>query len=56
MIDLLQNGFFITMVVLLITVLFIQMARRNDGNMYHEGFAQKAPFVLKNGNDIYDTF
>lgn len=56
MIDLLQNGFFITMVVLLITVLFIQMARRNDGNMYHEGFAQKAPFLLKNGNDIYDTF
>ncbi len=56
MFELLQNKIFIIMVVLLIVLLFIQFARRVDGNMYHEGFEQKAPFVLKNGNDIYDSF
>lgn len=53
MIDILQNVYFITLVVLLITVFMIQMARRSGT---HEGFEQKAPFVLKNGNDIYDSF
>jgi len=56
MIELFQDGFFITIVVLLITLLIIQLARRNGGNMYHEGFSQKSPFIVKNGNDIYDTF
>jgi SAM-dependent methyltransferase len=53
MIDILQNVYFITLVVLLITVFIIQFGRRSGMN---EGFEQKAPFVLKNGNDIYDSF
>jgi len=56
MIDLLENNFFIVLIVLLITVLIIQLARKVDKNMYHEGFNQSAPFVLKHGNEIYDSF
>lgn len=56
MMELLQNGFFITIVILLIMVLIIQLSRRYDSHMYHEGFSQKSPFIMKNGNDIYDTF
>jgi len=56
MVGLLKNRYFIIIVVLLVMLLLIQLARRNDINMYHEGFEQKAPFVLKNGNDVYDTF
>jgi 2-polyprenyl-3-methyl-5-hydroxy-6-metoxy-1,4-benzoquinol methylase len=36
--------------------LIIQLARKVDKNMYHEGFNQNAPFVLKHGNEIYDSF
>ena len=56
MIDLLENNYFIIVIVLLITVFIIQMARKYDKNMYHEGFDQNAPFILKNGNEIYDSF
>ena len=56
MIDLLQNNYFIIVIVLLITVFIVQMARKYDKNMYHEGFDQNAPFILKNGNEIYDSF
>ena len=44
------------LIVLLITVFIIQMARKYDKNMYHEGFDQNAPFILKTGNEIYDSF
>ena len=53
LLDLLQNVYFIKLVVLLIMVFLLQSTRRSG---IHEGFDQKAPFILKNGNDIYDSF
>jgi SAM-dependent methyltransferase len=54
--ELFKNSYFIILVVLLITITIIQLARRNDIHMYHEGFEQQAPFVLKNDNGVYDSF
>uniref|UniRef100_A0A6C0F170 Methyltransferase type 11 domain-containing protein n=1 Tax=viral metagenome TaxID=1070528 RepID=A0A6C0F170_9ZZZZ len=54
--ELFKNAYFIILVVLLITITIIQLARRNDIHMYHEGFEQQAPFVLKNDKDVYDSF
>ena len=54
--ELLKNTYFMILIVLLIAITIIQMARRYDTYMHHEGFEQQSPFVLKNDMSIYDSF
>lgn len=51
-----SNRYVMLMTVLLLVLTVLQYARRNDLNLYNEGFDQRQPFLAKRDADIYDQF